>query len=188
MEKSLYVNPIGVSGCLALWWSKEVSITCNQISINIINSVVMVTEEGEPEFVSWIYGDPDFGRRVHNWNRLRVIGTNRRQTWICMGYFNDISNHCEKIGGSRKNQRKMEALLSMQEDLHLRDMGFKRQMHTWTNNRGGVDYIVERLDRMLANEAWSTTLPRAQCLNDLIIGSDHAPITLVLDHVESKGK
>lgn len=54
---------------------------------------------------------------------------------IFIGDFNDISNRHEKIGVRQKDQRNIDEFISLQEDLGLGDIGFKRQMYTWSNNR-----------------------------------------------------
>lgn len=77
MENSLYNNLSGISGGLALWWVDEVSVDCGHISKNIIDSVVKVDSNGRQMFISWICGDPNFGRRALNWNRLRGIVVNQ---------------------------------------------------------------------------------------------------------------
>lgn len=136
--------------------------------------------------ITWIYGDPEFRRQTHLWNRLRGIGSNRREPLICLGDFNDICNHWEKVGGKRKDQRKTDGFTTLFQDLQLGDLGFKVQMHTWSNNRGGDERILERLDRVLANETWSTWLHRAQCIHGIAIGSDNAPIMLRLDYTDAR--
>lgn len=70
----------------------------------------------------------------------------------------------------------------------MEDICFKRQMHTWSNNRRGVERIVERLDQVLGNRKWCYNYPKAQCINELAIGSDHSPVELILDYNDKKGK
>lgn len=115
------------------------------------------------------------------------MGENRQDPWVCIGYFNDISHHREKVGG-RKDQYKLDGFNSLMEDLSLEDIGFKEQMFTWTNNRRGGERIRERLDRFLANQTWCAKFPSAQCIHELIIGSDHASISLHLSHTERRGR
>lgn len=95
------------------------------------------------------------------WNRLRGIGQNRTGPWICLGVFNDICNYWEKVEGRRKDQRKIDSFTSLIHDLEMGDIGYKGQMHTWSNNRVGEHIISERLDRVLANEAWNGLFQRA---------------------------
>lgn len=87
------------------------------------------------------------------------MGENILDPWACIGDFNDISHHREK--GGRKDQHKIDGFNRMMEDLYLEDIGFKGQMFTWTNNRRGGERIKERLDRVLANQAWCARFPSA---------------------------
>lgn len=68
-----------------------------------------------------------------------------------LGDFNDIRNHQEKIGGQRKDQRKIDGFIGRDCPGRYR---IQREMHTWSNNRGRVERVEERLDRVLANELW----------------------------------
>lgn len=43
---------------------------------------------------------------------------------------------------------------AMIDDIQMEDIGYKGQMHTWSNNRRGVERILERLDRVLGNRLW----------------------------------
>lgn len=126
--------------------------------------------------------------RLLNWETLRHLGVNRREPWICVGDFNEIASHSKKVGGRRKDQFKIDCFTSLNEDIHMEDMGFKGQMHTWSNNRRGNDRIMERLDRVLANLSWCLKFSKAQCVNGLAIGSDHSPVELILNFCDSKGR
>lgn len=47
---------------------------------------------------------------------------------------------------------------------------------------------MERLDWVLANGEWNRIFPRAQCIHGIAIGSDHAPIHLMLDLSDRRGR
>lgn len=95
----MYVEPIGTSGGLALWWAKEVTIHVIGKDKNFIDRKMGGTEFGREFFMTCVYGDPVFENRMGNWEQLVGIGRNRTSPWICLGDFNDISHHREKIGG-----------------------------------------------------------------------------------------
>lgn len=171
-DRAEYMNPIGASWGLALWWSKEINISMNDK--NVMDTTISSAWLGRDVLVTWIYGDPNQARRTINWEALRILRANRRDQWICVGDFNEISHHDEKIGGRRKDQRMLDAFNSLMGDLQVDDLGFQGQRWTWTNNRSGAERICERLDRILANRSWCNQFPKAQCLNELAIGSDHS--------------
>lgn len=70
----------------------------------------------------------------------------------------------------------------------MEDLGFKGKMHTWSNIRRGKDQIVEQLDRFLGNLGWGQRFPKAQCINEVTIDSDHSPVELILDYSDAKGR
>lgn len=93
---------------------------------------------GKAFYVTWVYGDPDFSNRSWIWETIRDMGTNRTDPWMCIGDFNDITNHSEKVGGRRKDQTKINRFRAFMEDLgHKGHM--HRHMHTWSNNRRGEE-------------------------------------------------
>lgn len=42
----------------------------------------------------------------------------------------------------------------------------------------GADRVYEILDRVLINSRWVTQFPNSQCINEVVVGSDHSPIIL----------
>lgn len=155
----------------------------NSIDCRVKNDVF-----GVGFLVTFVYGDPIRSARMMNWETFRLLGSRRHEPWICAGDFNEITHHSEKIGGRRKEQYTIDTFTRLIEDIHMEDLGFKGQMHTWSNNRRGVDRIVERLDRFLGNMTWCERFPSAQCVNRVAIGSDHSPVELIIDDMDAKGR
>lgn len=154
---------------------------------NFIDCKVGGSIIGEECFITWVYGDPEPSQRTRNWEQLTNIGRNHRVPWMCASDFNDISQHSEKIGGRRKDQCKIDQFNKLIEDIQMEDLGFKGQMQTWTNNRRGADWVMERLDRVLVNRAWGSICPQALCVNGLIVRSDHAPLEIIMELNEQRG-
>ncbi|GMJ13897.1 hypothetical protein HRI_005058900 [Hibiscus trionum] len=57
MEHSFYVDPQGLAGGLALWWTGEANITILRYDKNYIDTKI-VLQEGEAWFGTFIYGSP----------------------------------------------------------------------------------------------------------------------------------
>lgn len=183
-----YVNPAGINGGLALWWTREVRIHIQGKERNFIDNKVFNDLFGVNFLATWVYGDPDFSRRRQNWDTLKGLGASRREVWICMGDFNDITHHREKIGGRRNDQCKIDDFNDLIADLQVEDLGFKGQLHTWSNNRRGSKRVMERLDRVLGNRNWCSSFPKAQYINEWVIGSVHSPIVLELEYTDQRGR
>lgn len=141
---------------------------------------------GTESFITWVYGDLDFIRRNNNWDTLRGLAQGRTGEWFCAGDFNDITHHCEKSGGRRKDQHKIDGFNRVIADLHMDDIGAKGQRFTWSNNRRGSERVIERLDRVIANRMWTAKFYQSQCINEVAIGSDHSPLVPVLCHKNRK--
>lgn len=97
MGFALYINPIVISGGLVFWWSREMNVCIMGKYRNFIDCKVSSGPLGGDCLITWVYDDPDFTKRR--------IGLNRRDAWLCVGGFNDISHHREKIRDRRKEQR-----------------------------------------------------------------------------------
>ncbi|KAK8580403.1 hypothetical protein V6N12_070680 [Hibiscus sabdariffa] len=57
MDNSFYVEPIGLAGGLALWWSNEVNMRVLNSGKNFIDTKISLNE-GEEWFMTFIYGPP----------------------------------------------------------------------------------------------------------------------------------
>lgn len=99
-----HIQPEGMSGGLTLWWIKEVTVHIIAKDKNHIDCRVTRSLLGGEFFITWVYGDPVFSLRKHNWDVLRGIGRNRDNLWMCIGDFNDIRTHAEKVGGRTKGK------------------------------------------------------------------------------------
>lgn len=70
----------------------------------------------------------------------------------------------------------------------MEEIGSKWARFTWSNNRRGNMRIMEKLDRSLGNQQWSQKFPRAQCINEIAVGSDHSPLIIERDHSDMRGR
>ncbi|KAK8572433.1 hypothetical protein V6N12_028486 [Hibiscus sabdariffa] len=59
---------------------------------------------------------------------------------------------------------------------------------TWSNKRSQEDAILEKLDRVLSSLEWNKMLPKALACLDVAIAYDHAPIILLLQGLNKKGR
>ncbi|KAK4259111.1 hypothetical protein QN277_005478 [Acacia crassicarpa] len=93
------VNPVGISGGLALWWSDVLTVNILFSSSNIIHTSVISETLSTPSYITFIYGPTDEGDRMLCWQKVRRISNNIRDPWMCIGDFNDILSQQEKSGG-----------------------------------------------------------------------------------------
>ena len=79
----------------------------------------------------------------------------------------------------------MEAFQTTLEDCKLMDLRCRGQKFTWNNGREGKEFIKERLDKVVANEAWCNVFPKVDINVKEELSSDHCPIFVTL-HDEFK--
>lgn len=72
-------------------------------------------------------------------------------------------------------------------DTNAIDLGFLSNLYTWTNQRGGLVNINERLDRVIASSKWKMRFPNAEVVHRVASTSDRNPIELNLFYNPSHG-
>ncbi|KAK4286588.1 hypothetical protein QN277_003124 [Acacia crassicarpa] len=96
------VNPVGKSGGLALWWSDVITINILFSSSNIIHTSVVSATLSTPTYIPFFWGPSDDVERELCWQEVRRISSNIRDSWMCIGDFNDILSQQEESGGRPK--------------------------------------------------------------------------------------
>lgn len=84
-----YVEPVGLSGGLALWWRETDILQVDESLRNHIDATIIHSIKG-PWRVTFIYGNPTFCERRKLWSRLAVGGSSQTEPRLCTGDFNDI--------------------------------------------------------------------------------------------------
>jgi len=178
--KGLFVvNPVGRSGGLALLWSENLSVEIFNYSRQHINAIIS-DEDGRPGWkFTGFYGFPNAARRWESWELLRFLKSFQPSAWLCAGDFNEILDQSEKQGAVLRRSSQIDQFRRALEDCELSDLGFSGPRYTWCNNRRDDNFILERLDRAIANMEWCSrfNFVRVQVLE--AICSDHNPILIL---------
>ncbi|KAK9018505.1 hypothetical protein V6N11_001478 [Hibiscus sabdariffa] len=161
MSNSFYVEPEGIAGGLALWWSDDIHITILHSSKNIIDTEISMKAR----------------RRA-----------DRDSKWCVIGDLNIVANQEEKLGGALIDQNSTKWYLDFLDNTNLLEIPMKGVSFTWSNKRSEEDVILEKLDRALATVEWSTFFDRAIVLVEVAIASDHCPLVLCTDGLNRRGK
>lgn len=107
--------------------------------------------------------------------------------WLCIGDFNEILYHSEKVGGNVRADWQMENFREAVDVCGLRDVPFSGYEFTYDNGREGVENVQCRLDRALVTEGWMELFPEGHLRHIDREWSDHAPIFLSLWRAEGGG-
>uniref|UniRef100_A0A803LRC5 Endonuclease/exonuclease/phosphatase domain-containing protein n=1 Tax=Chenopodium quinoa TaxID=63459 RepID=A0A803LRC5_CHEQI len=144
-------------------------------SINHIDAWVRSKEYDEWRFTG-VYGHPEEENKYRTRLLMEGLWDVSNKPWLVGGDFNLMLHSGKKQGGCDFCLEEASIFRNTVTACHLEDLGFIGHDFRWTNNRGGVENIQERLDRFLANRAW----------RDLFLGSfvthltkrrsDHLPI------------
>ncbi|KAF7134615.1 hypothetical protein RHSIM_Rhsim08G0178900 [Rhododendron simsii] len=171
-----YVDPIGKSGGLALWWSDEVTIDVRFKSKNIFHCVVNWPRISTPFLITFIYAPPVWVDWLSFWNYMRSVASENRLPWLCVGDFNECSSQAEKQGGNPCSRGRLDQFHGFVSDCEFMDLEFKGPSFTWSNNQDGDNNIRVRLDRAMVTVDWRNLFPLTQVWNELKVGSDHCPL------------
>ncbi|XP_059436227.1 uncharacterized protein LOC132169166 [Corylus avellana] len=175
----LVVDCIGRSGGLALLWKEGMGVEIHNYSIRHINAVVC-----PPNSIPWtftgFYGHPEAHRRWEAWKLLRHLKSKALGPWMCAGDFNEIVDPSEKVGGKRRSNFLMENFKTTLEECGLFEVVTKGPTCTWNNGREGEEFIMEKLDRMVASHDWHVRFPNVEVLLEAAIFSDHLSMSINL--------
>jgi hypothetical protein len=83
-----------------------------------------------------------------------------------------------EVGGNERIRSQMEEFQKTLEECELTDLGFYGPKYTWRNYREMEDFIKERLDRGVANQAWRDMFPFAKVQVEIVLWFDHSTIIL----------
>ncbi|KAG5532409.1 hypothetical protein RHGRI_026893 [Rhododendron griersonianum] len=173
-----YVDPIGKSGGLALWWSDEVTLDVRFSSKNMFRCIVNWPRISNQFLITFVYAPPVWNDRLRFWNQLKSIARENSYPWICVGDLNEVGAQNEKQGGNPCSRGRLDQYHSLTSDCEFMDLEFKGPNYTWSNNQDGEDNIRSRLDRALATVEWRNLFPLAQVIHEAKVGSDHCPLVV----------
>ncbi|CAH9077931.1 unnamed protein product [Cuscuta europaea] len=135
--------------------------------------------------VSWratfVYGEPRCELRHEFWDLLQRLHRQRDGPWICCGDFNEALTHDEHFGTRDRSHAQMELFRSCLEDCGLRDLGYAGPKLTWTKRREDHCNVKVRLDRAVANGAFTALFEYYQVENVITTSSHHFVISISLN-------
>ncbi|KAK9000895.1 hypothetical protein V6N11_081376 [Hibiscus sabdariffa] len=187
MDNAFYVDPVGIAGGLALWWSNEVKISVLHHDKNLIDTIFSISGEDE-WFGTFIYAPPYEEEKQEFWGRLGSLRDNTSVKWCIIGDTNMVASPSEKYGGSPFDHNSAIWYHEFLERALLMEIQSKGGTYTWSNQRSEGDGICEKLDKVMASLDWNFLFPKAIALIEIPIASDHTPIVLLTNWMIKSGK
>ncbi|KAL4363300.1 hypothetical protein GQ457_04G030650 [Hibiscus cannabinus] len=121
LEHSFCVEPNGLAGGLALWWSKDIQIKILEHGKHFIDAEILV--KGEPIwFGTFIYGPPYKDQKKDFWELMKNLRNDQNAKWLVIGDSNIVSCQDEKVGGLPFNPTDANSFFDFLDSRGLVDM------------------------------------------------------------------
>ena len=169
------VEPVGLSGGLAVMWKDSYSVSILSADKRIID--MEVTFGSIKFFLTCVYGDPVKANRQEVWERLTRIGLVRNEAWLLAGDFNELMTKEEKVGGAERHESSFWDFRNMAENCKIRELRYTGNCLSWGGWRERV-WVQCRLDRSFGNNEWFSLFPRSSMEYLELWASDHRPIRI----------
>ncbi|CAL1407206.1 unnamed protein product [Linum trigynum] len=177
-DKEFVVEAVGFSGGIWVLWNST-DICLSQVNAHAQFIHIQVEPAGVPGhkwLLTAVYANPAPMQRRVLWEALRELAEDQDQAWAIMGDFNSILRPEEKLGGAPFDSSRIQDFQDCINDTSLVDLGYRGPPFTWFRNG-----VRERLDRVLANNMWTSLFPEVSVRHLPRVKSDHRPLLLSTD-------
>ncbi|XP_031090882.1 uncharacterized protein LOC115995875 [Ipomoea triloba] len=178
-EDLFYIDSVGLSGGLALFWRRNCTARLLSFSKNHIDVEVTIANS-ECWRMTCYYGFPERNRRSESWELLRSLATTSDLPWVIIGDFNDLLFQHEKRGGNPHPDALLRGFGETVDDCGLSQLPLRGYQFTWDRGKGTMDWMEEKLDKVLADHRWRGLQEGAVVENLLTRTSDHSALFLKL--------
>lgn len=181
MDGSLWVDPVGSAGGLALFWKGNQAVELQCMCSWFIDVKVHDVESNTSCRLVNVYFSSRPDERKGQWEAFLKYKVCLGDDWAMWGDMNDIVCEDEKRGGVCPTRLATGGFQRFIDQCQLLDFGFTGYPFTWRNNRANEGFIQECLDRALATPSWRTRFANASVEHLDSVGSDHSALLLNLN-------
>jgi hypothetical protein len=180
MKGCYQVDGDGKGGGIALFWQEGIDVKLLSYSQRHID----VHAQGGPYSTRWrgtfIYGEPKPADRHQMWTLLRDLKPRSSDPWLLLGDFNEAMWQSEHFSRARRSERLMMEFREVLSHCDVHDLGFVGTPWTFDNKQAGERNVKVRLDRAVANPAWSSLFPEVRVHHLMSSRSDHCPLLVTV--------
>ena len=182
-SNKVVVNAKGTAGGLCLMWKSSLSVDLVDFNNDII--AVKISDVVCEWILVGFYGPSYAAKKKKAWENLSALLESLKIPWVCVGDFNFTTCEDEKFGGKKGSSTQANFLQELMFESGAIDLGFSGNKFTWAKGRWGKSAVKRRLDRAIASISWRLAFPKASVVHLSAIESDHTPICLDSNPVES---
>lgn len=180
-NKSYVVSSSGRSGGLGVFWNDEINLEIVGYSQYHIDTLITDLVDIRTR-VTFVYGEAQVNERYKTWDMMRgIVGAND-VPWLVLGDFNEVLYAHEHDGVGNRSQAQMDAFRDALDTCGLSDIGYMGNPWTFEKKVVGGTYTRVRLDRGVANPAWTLAFPSATLEHKTAATSDHVPLYIQYVH------
>jgi hypothetical protein len=177
---SYAVSCEGRSGGLALFWKLPYSVSLRGANSHVIDVTVSSSDNTDVWRATFVYGEPRRELRHVFWDMLCRLRREWDGPWLCCGDFNEVLLQDEHYGSTDRSVAQMELFRDCLDACNLVDLGYSGPKFTWSNRQDAQCNIRVRLDRGVANGAFSALFEDCNVENIITTSSDHYAIHISL--------
>ncbi|KAF7143968.1 hypothetical protein RHSIM_Rhsim05G0086500 [Rhododendron simsii] len=178
MQNGFWVDPIGLSGGLGIFWNDSVAFEVFKFGYFLVDMKVKCLSSSFSWHLINVYLSPDDGVRFQQFHSLSNHIRSLNSKVVIWGDFNDVLDSNEKCGGIQRDRGSLVRFQSFLENCGQANLGFTGYPFTWRNNRQGDEFIESRLDRALVSSQWYLQYNQASVEHLDCVGSDHKALLL----------
>ena len=165
---------------IILGWNVDV-VDLNVVSMNdqVLHTFIRFKADKKELFCSFVYAHNRYIHRRPLWNNLslhKLLVGNR--PWCVLGDFNSALNLEDKVEGSSVIDIAMREFKECVDANELVDINRSGLQFTWNQKPRGLDGILKKIDRIMANIEFLDLFAGAHAIFQPYRVSDHSPAIL----------
>lgn len=172
-------------GILLAWKSDRLLVSTEHKGEFSMSIRVTSLADGKEWLVTSVYGPQDNADKIRFLEEIVEIGRDVQLPWILNGDFNLVHSE-EERSTHRINRRLAKKFKHTINTLGLHDMPLVGRRFTWSNDQEHT--VIDRLDRVLFNNAWEEIYPISDPFPLSSSISDHCPLLLTCSSVRPKAR